>query len=101
MIPAFLKRLDWLVMACCLALLGYIAWHMQQGPRGNGYRDKLLQQQAALNVELQTLSGRNQAFESRVRLLRPESIDPDLVDELARRDLALALPDDRIVRFPQ
>ena len=37
-------------------------------------------------------------LESKVALLRPESIDPDLLDELARGNLELAKPTD-VVAF--
>ncbi len=90
-------RLDWVVTACCLVLLGYIAWHVLQGPRGYGYQEKLLQQSASLQSELVHLKNRNKAFEQKVQLLRPESIDPDMVDELARRDLGLVGENDIIL----
>jgi cell division protein FtsB len=97
--PLKLGRLDWIVTACCMALLGYIVWHMQQGTRGYGYSDQLQAEKFKQEAELANLATRNEQFEAHVRLLRPESVDPDIVDELARRDLALVRPNDRIVRF--
>jgi cell division protein FtsB len=38
-----------------------------------------------------------QALEDKVRRLRPDSLDPDLIDELARRHLSLAGPLDVII----
>ncbi len=50
-----------------------------------------------LQAEHAKLSGANEAFEQKVRLLRPESVDPDMVDELARGALGLARPTDIVV----
>jgi cell division protein FtsB len=93
------KRLDWVVTACSLALLGYIGWQVQQGPRGYGYLSNLTAKTDSLQAEHEQLSQRNKVFEDRVKLLRPESIDPDLIDELARRDLALAADNDLIIQI--
>ena len=95
--PIHLLRLDLIVTSFCIALLGYIVWNVQQGARGHGYSEKLLSEKSLLTAELKVLSERNFAFEAHVQLLRPESVDPDLVDELARRNLAMALPNDRII----
>jgi cell division protein FtsB len=93
------KRLDWVVTVCSLALLGYIGWQVQQGPRGYGYLSDLTAKAASLQAEHEQLCQRNKVFEDRVQLLRPESVDPDLIDELARRDLALADHNDLIVQI--
>ena len=94
-------RLDLMVMACCLALLGYITWQIQQGPRGVGYSEGLHLKLTDLQTAQLMLAQANIRFEAKVRLLRPESIDPDLVDELARRNLGLARQNDLVILFPQ
>ncbi len=95
------RRFDWIVAGCFAVLLATVVWHIQEGPRGFGYQDSLLAKQAMLVGEVSKLQKRNADFEARVRLLRPESIDPDLIDELARRDLALGRPNDRLIVVPQ
>ena len=48
-------------------------------------------------TELEELSNRHRELENRVRLLRSDSLDPDLLEERARVVLNYALKEDRIV----
>jgi cell division protein FtsB len=84
-----------------MALLGYFAWNALHGARGYPYRDQLSNQLAALTKDVEALTQQRQVIESKVKLMRPESIDPDLLDELARRELFLGKPNDIIVRTGQ
>ena len=52
-----------------------------------------------LKTESAEILRQRQAIEARVTLLRPESIDPDYVDELARKNLFLVKRTDVIVAF--
>ena len=61
------------------------------------YRDMLLARAGHLEGELAKLKSAQAALESRVQLMRPESIDPDMLDELARRTLEYVGPDDLII----
>jgi cell division protein FtsB len=92
-------RLDMVVTVCCMALLGYISWHMHFGPGGEMYRDRLQEQIAARQSHLDVLTAESKRLEARARLLRPESIDPDMVEELARRDLGLVRETDLIIQL--
>jgi cell division protein FtsB len=95
-----MRRFDLAVTCVCCALLGYFAWHDWKGPRGYANQEALKRQVAALQ---QTLEERQQTrirLEHRVGLLRPESIDPDLLDELARSRLDMTAPGD-VVAFTQ
>ncbi len=94
-----LKKFELLVSLACLAMLGYLGWHGFYGERGYPFRDKLALQLDQLKAETATILVQRQAIEARVTLLRPESIDPDLLDELARKDLFLVKPTDVIVAF--
>ena len=87
-------RLELIVAGACLALLGYVAWQGVYGPRSFHYRDKLGRQYAQMQADLVAVSGQRVAREEQVQRLRPETIDADLVDELARRDLNMAAPSD-------
>jgi hypothetical protein len=71
-------KFDLVVMMVCLALLGYFGWHGYYGPRSFTHRD-----------DIAAKAG---------QLMRPESIDPDLLDELAREELEYAKPGDLILR---
>lgn len=82
------KRLfDGVVSFFCLLLYAYFSWHSYYGSRNLAVlaqtENKVLELQAALQKEVDT----RQRLESKVALLRPEHIDPDLLDEVARRIL--------------
>jgi cell division protein FtsB len=95
------KKFEILVSFCCLAMLSYFMWHAFHGARGMPYRDQLVVQLAAITVEATDISTKRQSIESRVKLMRPESVDPDLLDELARRDLFMGKSTDIIVKTSQ
>ncbi len=91
-----MRRFDLAVTCVCCALLGYFAWHAWKGPRGYPYQHGLEDKLAMLNQKLETLTEQRSRQEAKVALLRPESIDPDLLDEMARRTLEMTKPGDVI-----
>ena len=96
-----LGRFDFLVSIGCLALLGYFGWYALEGSRGMAFRDRLMAQKTSLEAELSKVRTARQVFEQRVVQLRPESVDQDLADELARRTLSMAKSNEIIVTLPQ
>jgi cell division protein FtsB len=96
-----ISKFDSVVTCACLGLLGFLAWHAQGGPRGFGFREKLASQSKQLGEELAAIQKQRSNFETRVALLRPESVDPDMLDEMARSTLDVAGPHDLIVLDPQ
>jgi cell division protein FtsB len=80
-----------------MGLLGYFTWHAMKGPRSFGYYEGLQVKIAALEGELDAARAGRADFEHHVNLLRPENVDPDLVDELARKVLGFAAPGDLVV----
>jgi cell division protein FtsB len=94
------RKFDLIVMAVCLSLLGYFAWHGYYGPRSFDHRDALEAKAAELNAKLVTVRGGREALERRVSLMRPRSIDPDMLDELARSTLDYGKPAELIVKLP-
>ena len=58
------------------------------------------QEAVQLARERNDLRAEREGWERRIALLKPESLDPDLVDELARRDLFFAHPNDLVVPWP-
>jgi cell division protein FtsB len=92
-----ISRFDLLVTVACLFLLGSFAWHAWLGPRGFAYRDQLNLQVGLLQAKLDVLSKESQALGYRVSLLRPESVDPDMADEIARVELGFARGTDFVV----
>jgi cell division protein FtsB len=93
------KRFEFLVSFGCLVLLGYFAWTAFYGPRGYPYRELLEKRIAVLTTELNDISTQRHAIEARVTLMRPESIDPDMLDELARKTLDLAASNEVTVKL--
>ncbi len=90
-------RLELVVAGACLALICYVSWQGLYGPRSFHYRDTLQWQQAQLEADLAAIGAQRVAQEELVQRLRPESIDADLVDEMARRDLNMAAANDFVV----
>lgn len=96
-----MRRFDIVVTCVCCALLGYFGWHAYKGPRGFPHRDNLVMKVASLKNKYEDMQARREKLESKVSLLRPESIDPDLLDELARGNLELAKPTDVVAFTPR
>ena len=92
-----ISKFDSVVTFASLGLLGFLAWHAQEGPRGFAFNEKLANQSRQLSDELTTIQKQRSNFETRVALLRPESVDPDMLDEMARSTLDVAGPHDLIV----
>ena len=93
-----MRRFDFIVTCACFALLGYFAWHAWKCPRGYPYVEGLDRELASLGTKFDDLQQKRVRIEHRVGLLRPESIDPDVLDELARGRLDMSKPGD-IVAF--
>lgn len=86
-----------LFMLGAVAALSYFTWHGLHGSRG-------VERVAALNLEvkqleqqLADLKAQRLKMEHRVLLLRPESIDPDMLDEAARLLLGFVHENDRSI----
>lgn len=77
--------------------VGYFAYHAVHGERGllaYGGLTQRIHEAEALRDEVEQA---RRALEHRVRLLHPESLDPDLLDERARVMLNFGYPDDIVV----
>ncbi len=94
-----LPRLEgrhWLVLfAYGLAI--YFGYHAAVGSRGLLAWRQLNRDIEATQQDLAAVRAEREALEEKVRRLRPGSLDPDLIDELARRHLSLAGPLDVII----
>jgi len=65
-------------------LIGYFGINAYTGNHGLRAKQDLDQEVTQLNAELAALKAERAIWERRVSLLRPESIDPDMLDERAR-----------------
>jgi cell division protein FtsB len=83
--------------ALALAVIGTFAGHAVAGPNGllalGGYHRDL----AERKVELAKLETERNQLKHRSALLDPRKADPDMADELVRRDLGLVRPDEVII----
>ena len=78
-------------------LVGYFCYHAVQGERGLLAWRHLQLELADARTLNQHLAMEQTALEQRVALLRPESLDPDLLEERARLMLNYGLPDEVIL----
>jgi cell division protein FtsB len=90
-------KFDIVVTCACASLLGFFAWHAFHGQRGFEYRDKLQSQAVQLADELAEIQKQRTGTERRVALLRPESVDTDMLDEMARKTLDVGQANELIV----
>ncbi len=82
-------------------VIGYFGINAYSGKHGLRARQDLDQQIAQLNGELAALRAERASWERRVSLLKPESIDPDMLDERARALLNYADPRELTLRLEQ
>jgi cell division protein FtsB len=80
-----------------LGVGGYFGYNLQIGDHGLKARADLESRKEVLEGELAGLQEVRQRLERDVALLRPESLDPDMLDERARALLNLAHPDDLVM----
>jgi len=95
-----LRRQPWLTVVGCLLLL-YFGYHALNGERGLLAWREYSRELDATRDELAGLRAERAALEQKVARLRHDGLDPDLLDELARRSLSLALPEDVIILLPE
>src|SRR3954462_11749629 len=85
------------VPALALIVVGTFAGHAIAGPNGilawGGYHRALKERQAGL-AQIQQEGAQ---LRHRSQLLDPNKADPDMADELVRKDLGLVRPDEVIV----
>jgi cell division protein FtsB len=86
-----------LVPVCCLFVLGYFAYHAVEGDYGLFALGKLQDRVAALEVQLDAVRAERAHMERHVALVRPESLDKDMIDERAREALNMADAKDIVI----
>jgi cell division protein FtsB len=94
------RKFDLVITGVWAALLGYFAWHGFEGPRGFPYRDRLTADASRLGGELAAIRQQRETLELKVSQLRPQSVDPDLLDEMARAMLGMTRPGELVVLRP-
>jgi cell division protein FtsB len=83
--------------ALAVVVVGTFAGHAIAGPNGllawGGYHRDLAQRKS----ELASLEAERDRLRHRSALLNPKKADPDLADEMVRKDLGLVRPDEVIL----
>lgn len=83
--------------ACCLLILGYFAFHAVEGAYGLFAFEKLQARESALEKELASVQAERRRLERYVSMMRPESLDKDVIDERARQALNMADAKDIVI----
>ena len=78
-------------------LIGYFWINAHSGEHGLRAQQDLVAQEGDLSQELRGLQTERAGWDHRVLLLRPGSIDPDLLDERARAQLDFVHPRDLVL----
>jgi cell division protein FtsB len=86
-----------LLPVCCLFVLGYFTYHAIEGEYGLFALGKLQDRVASLQGELDRATADRIRMERHVALMRPESLDPDMIDERAREALNMADAKDIVI----
>jgi len=83
------------IIGFCLCF--YFSYHAMLGERSYLRLITLEREVAKVEAEYEVYYAQRSALERRVVMLRPGSIDPDLLEERARYVLGYARPDERLV----
>lgn len=86
--------------ALCVLVGGYFAFHAIEGPTGySAWRDYRVQH-ARLDAAVNNSKEQKIALQRQLALLNPRAVNPDLADELVRRNLDMIRPDEVVVPLP-
>jgi len=88
---------DLTVTIVCFSLLGFFAWHGFNGKRSFANQKTILVKVSKLEEKRDVAKARREALETRVALLRPESIDPDMLEEMARKMLGFTKSNEIVI----
>jgi cell division protein FtsB len=91
------RGFDLIVCLGLLCLIGYLSWHAVHGERSFSQAERIATRIVTLTEERDEVRSRRMALDGRVALIRPESIDPDLLEELARVKLGFVRPGDVVI----
>ena len=80
-----------------MALMLYFGYFAIYGNHGLVAWIRLTHEIELKQADLDRIRSERAALEHRVRLLRPESVDPDLLEEQARARLGLSGPDEVVI----
>lgn len=88
-----------LAPAAGLIVVAFFGGYALFGPNGALAWGDYSRRLVIKRTELQRVEQQRDVLRNRVALLDPRHADPDLVDELTRRDLGVVRPDEIIIRL--
>ncbi len=91
-------RLIFVLLGCC-ALAAYFMQSAIEGKYGLEAQTKLIERSAELGREIRSLEAVRAKFQRHVDLLSAEPPTPDIIEEIARRDLGYAYRDETIIEL--
>ena len=83
-----------------LAVTGDFAYHLVEGDRGLRSWVRVAQELRLAKENLSAVAAERAALDHRVSQMRPDHVDPDLLDAQVRRTLDVAAPDEIVIIQP-
>jgi cell division protein FtsB len=83
-----------------IALTGYFVYHLVEGDRGMKAWLRLNREIRTASANLDAVRAQHAVLDLKVSNLRPEHVDPDLLDERVRATLNLVSPNDIVIMHP-
>jgi cell division protein FtsB len=83
-----------------LALTGYFGYHLVEGDRGLRAWVRLSQELRQAKEQLASVSAERAELQHRVRHMRPDHVDPDLLESQIRKTLDVLRPDEIVIALP-
>jgi len=83
-----------------LALTGYFAYHLVEGDRGLRAWMRITQELRQAKSNLADVAAERAVLDRRVANMRPDHLDPDLLETQVRRNLDVAAPDEIVIIQP-
>lgn len=86
-----------IVPAIAAVFLSYFGFHAFQGEYGIYSKYRLRERAVVLEADLERVTAERVRLEQRVQLLHDGTLEKDMLDEMARRALNVALPDEVVI----
>ncbi len=84
-----------------VCLLAYFAYHVVEGDRGLIAWARVTQEITTVRAERDEQVAEQRRLEGRAALLRPESLNRDMLDEQSRRMLNVVGPEETVIFLPR
>ena len=85
------------VNSVILLLIAYFCYHSFSGQRGFIAFLRLNKDIKEKVIELSSLEKERQSIENKVKLLYPNTLDIDMLDEIARREMGLIAKEEKVI----